>query len=81
MGAHSIASMLCATIWLDAINLLIALIRVMLAETTDQSALIAASGFVIAKMVQRLLDGSLELTRLKDGIRKLGRHPAWQAAN
>ncbi len=36
---------------------------------------------VIAKIVQRLLDGGLELSRLKEGIRKLGRHPAWQASN
>lgn len=36
---------------------------------------------VIAKIVQRLLDGGLELSRLKEGIRKLGRNPAWQAPN
>jgi DNA-binding transcriptional MerR regulator len=36
---------------------------------------------VIAKIVQRLLDGGLELSRLKEGIRKLGRSPAWQPVN
>jgi DNA-binding transcriptional MerR regulator len=36
---------------------------------------------VIARLVQKLLDGGIELSRLKEGIKKLATHKTWSSTN